>query len=150
MKNLSFQRGLNEGYTELLANRIFNNEHYYNDSAYTLNVYLLRIFELLYDNQKDMEKDYFLANYQGPANAFTKYGKIEEYLQKTKEKDGFEVPKEPSQRAARIIAEYGYMFVESIEDIWNDYTEEQLSKIDNTVTLIINTLNEKLRKLRRQ
>ena len=77
-------------------------------------------------------------------------GKIEEYLQKTKEKDGFEVPKEPSQRAARIIAEYGYLFVESIEDIWHDYTEEQLSKIDNTVTLIINTLNEKLRKLRRQ
>ncbi len=94
VKNLSFQRGLNEGYTELLANRIFNNEHYYNDSAYTLNVYLLRIFELLYDNQKDMEKDYFLANYQGPANAFTKYGKIEEYLEFAKYLDFFAATKD--------------------------------------------------------
>ena len=75
-------------------------------------------------------------------------GKLTGYLQRKREQDGFKVPKEPSSGAARIIAEYGYLFVETIEEVWNDYTEEQLSKIDITVNAIMTTLNRKLKELR--
>ena len=40
--------GLNEGYTELLARRIFFRGNY-NTNCYSRNVYLMRLFELLYD-----------------------------------------------------------------------------------------------------
>ena len=60
--NIEFGRGFNEGYTDLLSRRIFFNEDYDTDTCYKINVYLLRIFELLYDNYKTMERDYFISN----------------------------------------------------------------------------------------
>ena len=72
-------KGLNSGYTELLSNRIFNNENY-DTNSYRINVYLLLLFELLYENKSDMEREYLHANYQGPISTFRKYGSVEEYF----------------------------------------------------------------------
>lgn len=77
---IAYQKGLNEGYTELLTNRIFNDENYDNDSYYKPIVYILRTFELLYADKKFMERDYFLGNYQSPISNFCNYGSIEEYF----------------------------------------------------------------------
>lgn len=71
--------GFNEGYTEMLSRRIYFDSNY-NTTAYRINVYLLLIFELLYDNYRDMEKDYFYANYNSPIHYFTRYGSIEEFF----------------------------------------------------------------------
>ncbi len=85
----TFQKGLNEGYTELLTSRIFKNENYNTDSLYKPNVYILRIFELLYANKKYMERDYFLANNQSPMQNFIKFGSQEEYIKLLKYLDYF-------------------------------------------------------------
>lgn len=56
-------RGLNEGYTELLASRIYNKdgkvETYKNEAR------IAKLFELFFDNPKDMEKYYFRHNLPG-------------------------------------------------------------------------------------
>ena len=75
--DIPFGTGFNEGYTELLNRRYFEDEDY-NTDYYTTNVYLMRMFELLYDSPKDMEKDYFSANYKGPIDVFRQYGSTEE------------------------------------------------------------------------
>ena len=85
----AYQKGLNEGYTELLTRRIFYNENYNSDTAYKPIVYILRIFELLYADKKYMERDYFLANYQSPIGNFVKYGSVEEYFKLMKYLDYF-------------------------------------------------------------
>lgn len=50
-------RGLNEGYTELLATRIYNKNN--KVEAYKLEVQIAKLLELFFDNPKDMEKFYF-------------------------------------------------------------------------------------------
>ena len=74
----NFGIGLNEGYTEMLAQRIFF-ESDYTKAAYKTNVYLTRIFELLYSTPKEMEKAYFNADYINPLETFIKYGTLKEY-----------------------------------------------------------------------
>lgn len=81
--DLSFCNGLNEGYTELLTRRIFFNDDYDGMIAYKENFYLLKMFELLYDDYRDMEKDFFKANYRGPINNFLKYGSMDEFFEFT-------------------------------------------------------------------
>lgn len=81
-------RGLNEGYTEMLSQRIFFQNNY-TKSAYKTDVYLLRLFELLYDNPKEMEIAYLNANYESPIKQFLKYGTINEYKHLSKNLDYF-------------------------------------------------------------
>ena len=48
-------------------------------------------------------------------------------------------------RAARMIAFYGYTFIDSIEELWETSTEEQLKNIQVTVDRLIDIINKKLR-----
>lgn len=68
-----YAQGLNEGYTEMLSRRIFFNENY-NGNAYTTKVYALRLLELLYENKKEMEKDYLNANINNFKKIFLNFG----------------------------------------------------------------------------
>ncbi len=52
----SIGRGINEGYTELLASKIYNEGEV---RAYTRKVKIARLLELFFDDPKDMEKLYF-------------------------------------------------------------------------------------------
>ena len=70
--------GMNEGYTELLNRRIFFNEKY-NTNSYRKKVYFMRLIELLYDDFKDMENDYFKANYKSFENHLLNYLTLEEF-----------------------------------------------------------------------
>lgn len=100
-QNLLFQEGLNEGYTEMLARKTFYGNDY-TGCAYKLNVYIARLFELLYDYPYDMLSDYLHANYQSPYIQFIKYGTDEDFIKINKyldfiaatdiiEKEDFEV-----------------------------------------------------------
>ena len=65
-----------------------------------------------------------------------------------KKKDGFDVkavdiPK--NDRAARMIAFYGYTFTDSIEELWKKLTQEQLEDVDMVVDNLIVIINRKLR-----
>lgn len=54
----NFGVGLNEGYTEILNNRFFNN----NNKAYIYHQKLALLIEKFYDNKDDMVEDYFNGN----------------------------------------------------------------------------------------
>lgn len=60
-------RGLNEGYTELLASRIYNKDG--KVETYKNEVRIAKLFELFFNDPKDMEKYYFRHNLPG----FIKY-----------------------------------------------------------------------------
>lgn len=64
-----------------------------------------------------------------------------------KKKDGFSVDLDldKNDRAARMIAFYGYTFVDSIEELWKKLTEEQLKDVDMVVRNLIGIINQKLR-----
>ncbi len=59
----SIGRGLNEGYTELLASRIYNKSG--KAESYENEVRIAKLFELFFDDPKDMEKYYFRHNLPG-------------------------------------------------------------------------------------
>lgn len=63
--------GLNEGYTELLASRIFNINN--RIQSYKQLVQIARLFELFFDDPKDMEKLYFNSNLYGFVKYMNKY-----------------------------------------------------------------------------
>lgn len=80
-------------------------------------------------------------------------GRVANYLEEMRKKDGFKVnidEFEASERSARMIALYGYTFVEAIEELWNEYTTEQLSKIDETVAILVTKINAKLKEAGRK
>lgn len=52
---------------------------------------------------------------------------------------------EKRERAARMIAFYGYTFIDSIEELWETSTEDQLKNIQVTVDRLIDIINKKLR-----
>ena len=60
---VSIGRGLNEGYTELLASRIYNKDG--KVESYPNEVRIAKLFELFFDDPKDMEKYYFRHNLPG-------------------------------------------------------------------------------------
>lgn len=60
---VSIGRGLNEGYTELLASRIFNKNG--EVEAYFKEARAARLFEFFFDDPRDMEKYYFRHNLSG-------------------------------------------------------------------------------------
>lgn len=73
--------------------------------------------------------------------------KITELLEQ-KKTDGFSVKVsdiEKNERAARMIAFYGYTFIDSIEELWKLLTEEQLKNVDMVVTQLIGIINRKLK-----
>ena len=59
----SIGRGLNEGYTELLASRIYNKSG--KAESYKNEVRIAKLFEFFFDDSKDMEKYYFRHNLPG-------------------------------------------------------------------------------------
>lgn len=70
-------RGLNEGYTELLNHRIFNSKH----KSYYHNVKISRLFEIFFDNPKDMEYAYFHGDLDTVYRVFLNYGTKEEFFE---------------------------------------------------------------------
>ena len=68
--------GLDEGYTELLNQRIFKVKK----TAYTYNLEIVKILELLFDNPKDMEYAYFHNNIFIVYKNFLKYGTKEDFF----------------------------------------------------------------------
>jgi len=78
-KNQEQFKGLNEGYTELLNRRKFF-EGDYNTDSYSVNVYLLRVLELLEEKKADFEKAYFYNNTEFFYNTFRKYGSSKEFF----------------------------------------------------------------------
>lgn len=73
--------------------------------------------------------------------------KISELLTKKKQ-DGFSVnfgDLDKNERAARMIAFYGYTFVDSIEMLWKQLTAEQLKDVDMVVRNLLGIINQKLK-----
>lgn len=65
-----------------------------------------------------------------------------------KKADGFSVKVadiEKNERAARMIAFYGYTFIDAIEELWKILTEEQLKNVDVVVAQLIGIINRKLK-----
>lgn len=76
------------------------------------------------------------------------YGKKVTELLEKKKSEGFNVKYdsfEKSEKVARLIAFYGYIFISSIEELWEKFTEEQLKDIAITTTNLIAIINEKLK-----
>lgn len=130
--NIEFARGFNEGYTDLLNRRIFHNKDYNSKTAYKINIYLLRIFELLYDDKKTMERDYFISNYQSPIGNFMKYGSIDEFFKLTTYLDFFAFTKvnngedkEIFDLLKRVVKRISYDKLSQAEEIAEEYFESE-------------------------
>lgn len=96
----------------------------------------------------------FKNNFSGLINPiYFKYkGRVSKFLGEMQQKDGFRVEEHTftmSERAARMIAFYGYTFVMSIEDVWGECTEEDLKKLNIMTTRLIGSINKKLDEVRR-
>lgn len=76
LNNIWIGNGLDEGYTELLNERIFHPKKL----SYTYNIEIIKILELFFDNPKDMEYAYFHGNIFIVYHTFLKYGTKEEFL----------------------------------------------------------------------
>lgn len=68
--------GLNEGYTELLNSRIYNNKV----KCYYKEVEIAKLFELFFDDPKKMEDYYFNHNLAGLVHYFEQFAPIEEVI----------------------------------------------------------------------
>ena len=68
--------GLNEGYTELLNQRIFKYKH----CAYSKNVGIVKLLETFFDNPKDLEDAFFHNDLDKVILQFCKYGTKEEFF----------------------------------------------------------------------
>lgn len=76
------------------------------------------------------------------------YGEKITKLLENKKSEGFSVQVadvEKNNRAARMIAFYGYTFIDSIEELWKKLTDEQLKDVDMVVTNLIAIINKKLK-----
>lgn len=79
------------------------------------------------------------------------YSKKITTLLEQKKADGFSVKVaevEENNRAARMIAFYGYTFVDSIEELWRKLTDEQLKDVDMVVNNLIQIINKKLKEIK--
>ena len=52
---------------------------------------------------------------------------------------------EENERAARMIGFYGYIFIDSIEELWGNFTEEQLRSADTVIIELTEIINRKLK-----
>lgn len=76
------------------------------------------------------------------------YSKKIAALLEQKKEDGFSVKVddfEKNERAARMIAFYGYTFIDSVEVLWKKLTEEDLKNVDTVVNALIKIINIKLK-----
>ena len=76
------------------------------------------------------------------------YSKKITNLLERKKAEGFSVAVadiKKNERAARMVAFYGYIFIESIEELWEKSTDEKLEDVDVVVNQLITIINEKLR-----
>jgi hypothetical protein len=68
-------------------------------------------------------------------------------LLNSKRKEGFEVKIDSfskNERVARMIAFYGYTFIDSIEEVWGKLTEKQLEDVDMVMDVLTTVINRKL------
>lgn len=75
------------------------------------------------------------------------YGKKVTALLETKKTEGFEVKFSSfnqSEKVARMVAFYGYVFISSIEELWKKLTEEQLKDVELVADNLIRIINQKL------
>lgn len=73
--------------------------------------------------------------------------KITALLEK-KKSEGYDVKVadvEKNARAARMIAFYGYTFMDSVEELWKTFTEGQLKNVEMVVKRLINIIDQKLK-----
>ena len=77
--------GLNEGYTELLNQRIFKYKH----RAYSKNVGIVKLLETFFDNPKDLEDAFFHNDLDKVTLQFCKYGTKEEFFNLLEKLDNF-------------------------------------------------------------
>lgn len=90
----------------------------------------------------------FSNNFFGLINPiYMGYSKKITRLLEEKKQDGFSVNLDEikkNDRAARMIAFYGYTFIDSIEVLWKKLTAEQLKDIDMVVNNLVAIINKKL------
>ena len=88
----------------------------------------------------DLENGFF-----GLLSPFNKkYNEKLDKLFAEKKKEGFNVQiqkLDKSERVARMLAFYGYTFLDAVEEIWEEFTEQQLKKTD----IVLGVLREKLK-----
>lgn len=88
----------------------------------------------------DLENGFF-----GLLSPFNKkYNEKLDKLFAEKKKEGFDVQiqkLDKSERVARMLAFYGYTFLDAVEEIWEELTEQQLKKTD----IVLGVLREKLK-----
>ncbi len=77
-KGNSMGKGINEGYTELLASRFFNKDH--KVRTYKKLVRLATLVEFFFDDPRDMQHLYFNHNLPGLVNHLSKYAKKEDVI----------------------------------------------------------------------
>ncbi|MBE5869865.1 MAG: hypothetical protein E7294_01185 [Lachnospiraceae bacterium] len=91
----------------------------------------------------------FKNNFWGLISPFyMNYSEKITMLLEQKKQEGFSVTfdeLDKKDRAARMIAFYGYTFVDAVEELWKLLTEEQLKNIDMVVSELIRIINEKLK-----
>ena len=91
-------------------------------------------------------------NFAGLVNPFYKgYSQKITSLLEQKKREGFSVQfvSEDNNRSARMIAFYGYTFVDAIEELWEKLTEDQLKDVDMVVTQLVHIINKKLKERRK-
>lgn len=76
--NIIIGKGLNEGYTELLASRIYNKKN--KVRSYKLDVEIAKLLELFFDNPKEMEKLYFNHDLLGFVKHMEKFASKKEIV----------------------------------------------------------------------
>lgn len=75
--NKQLGHGINEGYTELLNQRIFQSK----TNGYPHNVKIAKLLETFFDNQNELEKAYFTSNFDMLYLTFLNYGTKEEFFE---------------------------------------------------------------------
>lgn len=74
--------------------------------------------------------------------------KVDDLFEK-KQAEGFVVPKkklEKNERVARMLVYYGYLFLEAVEELWEQRNETMLADIDRRIQLLKGMLSEKFNK----
>ena len=74
--------------------------------------------------------------------------KVDSLFEK-KQKEGFVVPAkklEKNERVARMLVYYGYLFLEAVEELWEQRNETMLADIDKRIQLLKGMLSEKFNK----
>lgn len=74
--------------------------------------------------------------------------KVMALLDDKKKEDGFSVDVgtlKKSDRVAVMIAFYGYTFIDSLEELWEDFTQTQLKDIDKVCLNLMDIINRRLK-----